>query len=189
MQGLGFNPWPGKDPTCHRATGPMHHNYWTCTLEPMNYNYGSPLAYSLCSTTREATQWEACTRQLEQARVQQQRPTVAKRYRNQSFKKKILGTSLAVQWLRPHLPMKGLQVWSLLGELRSHMPQGQKTKTQNIKHCNKFNKDFKKKKNIIQVRVRPPHSSMRPLDWILWSHRCLKSIGRNHSSAFKSAKI
>ena len=42
--------------------------------------------------------------------------------------------------------MKGLQVWSLLRELRSHMPQGQKTKTQNIKHCNKFNKDFKKKK-------------------------------------------
>ena len=40
-----------------------------------------------------------------------------------------VGTSLAVQWLRFHLPMKGVQVQSLVGELRSHMPQGQKTKT------------------------------------------------------------
>ena len=40
-----------------------------------------------------------------------------------------LGTSLAVQWLRLHLPMQGVQVGSLVGELRSHMPWGQKTKT------------------------------------------------------------
>ena len=40
-----------------------------------------------------------------------------------------LGTSLAVQWLRLPLPMQGVWVWSLVGELRSHMPHGQKTKT------------------------------------------------------------
>ena len=34
------------------------------------------------------------------------------------------GTSLVVQWLRIHLPMQGTQVWSLVWELRSHMPQG-----------------------------------------------------------------
>ena len=147
MQGLGFNPWPGKDPTCHRATGPMHHNYWTCTLEPMNYNYGSPLAYSLCSTTREATQWEACTRQLEQARVQQQRPTVAKRYRNQSFKKKNIGdfpgspvvkTSPSNERVAGLIPTQGTKI-----------PHASGPKNQNIKHkqhCNKFNKDLKKKK-------------------------------------------
>ena len=39
------------------------------------------------------------------------------------------GTSLAVQWLRLHLPVQGEQVWSLGGELRSHMPCGWKTKT------------------------------------------------------------
>ena len=34
------------------------------------------------------------------------------------------GTSLAVQWLRIHLPMQGTWVRSLVGELRSHMLQG-----------------------------------------------------------------
>ena len=25
-----------EDATCHRATKPMHHNYWACALEPWN---------------------------------------------------------------------------------------------------------------------------------------------------------
>ena len=33
-------------------------------------------------------------------------------------------TSLVVQWLRICLPMLGTQVQSLVGKLRSHMPQG-----------------------------------------------------------------
>ena len=40
--------------------------------------------------------------------------------------------------------MQGVQVWSLVRELRSHMPRSQKT--ENIKqkqYCNKFNKEFK----------------------------------------------
>ena len=36
----------------------------------------------------------------------------------------MIGTSLVVQWLRIHLPMQGTWVRSLIGELRSHMPQG-----------------------------------------------------------------
>ena len=40
-----------------------------------------------------------------------------------------LGTSLAVQWLRPCLPMQEVWVQSLVGDLRSHMPRSQKTKT------------------------------------------------------------
>ena len=48
-------------------------------------------------------------------------------------------TSLAVQWLRPHLPIQVVQVLSLVRELRYYMPQGQKN--QNIKH-----KQLKKKK-------------------------------------------
>ena len=35
-----------------------------------------------------------------------------------------LRTSLVAQWLRLHLPMQGTRVPSLVGELRSHMPQG-----------------------------------------------------------------
>ena len=36
------------------------------------------------------------------------------------------GTFLVVQWLRIHLPTQGMQVQSLAGELRSHMPYGNK---------------------------------------------------------------
>ena len=43
----------------------------------------------------------------------------------------LLGTSVIVQWLRLHLPIQEVQVPSLARELRSHMPRGQKTKTQN----------------------------------------------------------
>ena len=35
-----------------------------------------------------------------------------------------LGSSLVVQWLRIHLPVQGMKVWFLDGELRSHMLWG-----------------------------------------------------------------
>ena len=57
---------------------------------------------------------------------------------------KNLGTSLGAQRLRLQLPMPEVQVWFLVGELRSHKSHGQKN--QNIKQkqeCNKFNKGFK----------------------------------------------
>ena len=41
--------------------------------------------------------------------------------------------------------MQGVWVWSLVGELKSHRPQGQRTKTKQKQYCNKFNKDLKKK--------------------------------------------
>ena len=37
------------------------------------------------------------------------------------------GISLVVQQLRPCLPVLGVQVLSLIRQLRSHMPHGQKT--------------------------------------------------------------
>ena len=39
------------------------------------------------------------------------------------FKLKKRGTSLEVQWLRLHASSAGARVLSLVGELRSHMPQ------------------------------------------------------------------
>ena len=42
-----------------------------------------------------------------------------------------MGTSPVIQWLRLGLPLQEVQVQSLIGELRSHMPRGQKN--QNIK--------------------------------------------------------
>ena len=55
----------------------------------------------------------------------------------------IPGTSSTVQWLRLYLSMQGLQVWSLVGELRLHIPQANKSKQK--QYCNRFNKDLKKK--------------------------------------------
>ena len=43
----------------------------------------------------------------------------------------ITGTSLVVQWLRYHLAMQWVHIQSLVGEIRSHMPRGQKTKPEN----------------------------------------------------------
>ena len=40
-----------------------------------------------------------------------------------------LGTTLLIQWLRICLPMQGTQVWSLVWELRSHMPRGNQATT------------------------------------------------------------
>ena len=74
-----------EDPTCCRATKPVHHNYWA--LEPTSHNYWSLGTQSPCSTTREATAMRSpCTvtksspssPQLEKARAQQRRPNTAK---------------------------------------------------------------------------------------------------------------
>ena len=39
MQGTQVRALAQEDPTCHRATKPVHHNYWTCALEPASYSY------------------------------------------------------------------------------------------------------------------------------------------------------
>ena len=58
-----------------------------------------------------------------------------------------LGTSLVVQWLRLCLSLQGVQVSPTqgFGEVRSHMPWGQKTPNRKQKqYCNKFSVDFKR---------------------------------------------
>ena len=42
MQGTWVRSLVQEDPTCHRATKPVHHNYWACALEPASHNYWSP---------------------------------------------------------------------------------------------------------------------------------------------------
>ena len=39
MQGTWVWSLVWEDPTCRRATKPMHHNYWACALEPASHNY------------------------------------------------------------------------------------------------------------------------------------------------------
>ena len=50
--------------------------------------------------------------------------------------------------------MQGAQVRSLVGELRTHMPGGQKPKNMKWKqYCNKFNKDFKTGPHQIKKKI------------------------------------
>ena len=62
------------------------------------------------------------------------------------------GTSLVVQWLRLHLPVQEAHVWSLIGQLRSHMPGAQNNQNKKKKqYGHKFNKDFKKMIHIKKI--------------------------------------
>ena len=45
-----------EDPTCCRATKPMHRNYCVCALEPGSHNYWVHKLDSPCSAAREATE-------------------------------------------------------------------------------------------------------------------------------------
>ena len=95
MQGTRVRSLVQEDPTCHRATKPVHHNYWACALEPTNHNYWSPRAATTEARTprarapqREAiatrslhttTKSSSHSPQLEKAHAQQQRPNAAKK--------------------------------------------------------------------------------------------------------------
>ena len=67
MQGTQVQALVWEDPTCHRATKPMRHNYWACALEPMSHNYSArhattteawvPRAHAL--QQEKPLQWEA----------------------------------------------------------------------------------------------------------------------------------
>ena len=58
-----------EDPTCHRATKPVRHNYWAWALEPMSHNYWSPHA-----TTTEAHTPRAHALQQEKPLQQEKKP-------------------------------------------------------------------------------------------------------------------
>ena len=68
-------------------------------------------------------------------------------------------TSLEVQWLRLCLPVQGAWVRSLVRELRSHTPHGQRTRThtQQKQYCNKLRtlkRSTSKKKKKKEKRER-----------------------------------
>ena len=63
-----------------------------------------------------------------------------------AFAQELQRTSLAVQWLRLHLPVQG-DAGSIPSE-GTKIPHASRPKNQNIKqkqYCNKFNKGFKKR--------------------------------------------
>ena len=92
VQGTRVQSLVREDPTCHRATKPVSHNYWICALEPTRRNYwarvlqllkpmrlepvlhGKLQMRSPCTTTKSSPR----SPQLEKAHVQQRRHNAAK---------------------------------------------------------------------------------------------------------------
>ena len=68
--------------------------------------------------------------------------------------KSCLGTSLVVQGVRFCLPMQGMQVQSLVGELRSTCLLAKKQNLKQKQYYNKFNKDLKKKQSSLRLSLR-----------------------------------
>ena len=78
MQGTRVQALVREDPTCHGATKPVHHNYWACALEPVSHNYWAHAPRARAPQQEKPPQWGARAPQLEEAYMQQQRPSVAK---------------------------------------------------------------------------------------------------------------
>ena len=87
------------------------------------------------------------------------------------------GTSLVVQWLRLHFPMKGVQVWSSVWELRSHITSW--PKDQDVKQkpcCNTVNRLLKwstLKKKILKLMLKRKNETYNSR---LHQKQCEKSI-------------
>ena len=91
MQGTRVRALVWEDPTCHRTTKPVRHNYWACALEPASHNYRAcvpqllkpvrlePVLRSKRSHRSEKPVHRSpCSLQLEKTCAQQQRPKAAK---------------------------------------------------------------------------------------------------------------
>ena len=48
-----------EDPTCRRATKPLRHNYWACTLEPVSHNYWTHVPRACAPQQEKPPRWEA----------------------------------------------------------------------------------------------------------------------------------
>ena len=59
MQGTRVQALVQEDPTCRRATKPMHHNYWACTLEPASHNYWACAPRAHAPQQEKPPKWEA----------------------------------------------------------------------------------------------------------------------------------
>ena len=62
MQGTRVRPLVQEDPTCHRATEPVHDNGWACVLEPAG-NSCEAHTPGACALQEKPPQWEALTSQ------------------------------------------------------------------------------------------------------------------------------
>ena len=59
MQGTRVRALLWEDSTCRRATKPVRHNYWACTLEPTSHNYWARAPRARAPQQEKPPQWEA----------------------------------------------------------------------------------------------------------------------------------
>ena len=125
-----------EDPTGLGATKSMCHKCWTCSLEPGSCSYWGPCTLQLVAgskRSRSPQERVAPTHCNEiKAFVHQWRPSATKKWTNILYIYIYIiyiyflnhkGISLAVQWLRLQASNAGgVQVRSLVRELRSHTP-------------------------------------------------------------------
>ena len=102
-----------EDPTCHRTTRPLCHNYWAYALEPVSHNYWSPRAWSLCSATRETTAMRSpCTSTEQQPLVSKTResPCTVTKTRCNQYVKSLSRVRLCdpVDWSPPGSSVHGI---------------------------------------------------------------------------------
>ena len=71
----GFNPWSGKIPHAK----PVCHNYWACAPESRSQNHWVHVPRARSPQQQKSLQREACTLQLEKARVQEWRPSATRK--------------------------------------------------------------------------------------------------------------
>ena len=59
MQGTRVRTLVWEDPTCRRATKPVHHNDWACALEPASHNYWAHVPRARAPQQEKPPRWEA----------------------------------------------------------------------------------------------------------------------------------
>ena len=143
MQGTRVQSPGQKDPTCHRATRPVCHNYWACVLQLLEPTCQEPVLHdkrSHHSDKAHAPQLESSPQPLQPEKAQHSQWLNKKThqlYENVSYLSDVsswlnsgFGTSLAVQWLRFQAPDSGgpgsihdQGTRSQMQQLRLWMPQ------------------------------------------------------------------
>ena len=139
MQGTQVRALVQEDPTCCGATKPVHHSYWACALDPASHNY-----------------WAHVPQLLKPVRLE---PVLCNKRSHHNEKpahhnKRVASGDFPGGPVVKTLPSNAGSTGSTQGR-GAKIPHASQPKNQNIKqkkYCNKFNKDFKKKKKKSSLR-------------------------------------
>ena len=172
IQETWIRPLIREDPTCLRATKPMHHNYWACSLEPGSHSSWAhmpqlrkPGCLGARAPQEKPLQWGARAPQLESSPCSWQLEKSKKATKTQSsqkynkwivkitfFKIPVHRTPWAVQWLRLCASIAG--VMCLIPGQGTNILHARQCSQKLIKKKKKLCPDYTVSK-IIYSNVRP----------------------------------